>query len=123
MTPEKVTKTTFNTASKMTSREAHLMSRAEKAIERLGARHQANQAGQVAKRFGELVRSDRPMPSLKPQGVVEDRRGWLMRVAQYQIKQEHGARLDRVRDVAKAMSKGQPNQQTNRKRGGDELGR
>ncbi len=123
MTSEKTPKSPFNTASKMTAREASLMARAEKAIERLGDRHEANQAGQVAKRFGELVRSDRPTPSLKPQGAIEDRRGWLMRVAQYQIKREHGARLDKVRDVAKAMSKAPPDQKANRKRGRDELGR
>jgi hypothetical protein len=127
MSTERTTKAPFNTASKMTAREASLNARADKAIERLGARHEANQTQQVAKRFENLVRSDRPVPSLKPHGAIEDRRGWHMRVAQYQIKREHGARLNKVRDVAKAMSQSTPvrqqNKQQNTKRGRDDLGR
>ncbi len=96
---------------------------AQKAVERLGARHGANQAQQVAKRFEKLMRSDRPAPSPKPQGAIEDRKGWLMRSAQYQIKREHGARLNKVRDVAKAMSKTTPDRQQNKQRGRDDLGR
>ncbi len=123
MSTERTTKAPFNTASKMTAREASLNARAEKAIERLGARHEANQAQQVAKRFEKLMRSDRPAPSLKPHGAIEDRKGWLMRSAQYQIKREHGARLNKVRDVAKAMSRNTPGQQQNKQRGPDTLGR
>jgi hypothetical protein len=123
MSTEKTTKTPFNAASKMTAREASLNARADKAIARLGARHEANQTQQVAKRFEKLVRSDRPAPTLKPHGAPEDRRGWLMRSAQYQIKREHGARLNRVRDVAKAMSKTTPNRQQNKQRGLETLER
>ncbi len=123
MSTERTTKAPFNSASKMTAREASLNARAEKAIERLGARHEANQAQQVAKRFEKLMRSDRPAPSLKPQGAIEDRKGWLMRSAQYQIKREHGARLNKVRDVAKAMSKTTPSRQHDKQRGRDTLGR
>ncbi len=123
MSTERTTKAPFNSASKMTAREASLNARAEKAIERLGARHEANQAQQVAKRFEKLMRSDRPAPSLKPQGAIEDRKGWLMRSAQYQIKREHSARLNKVRDVAKAMSRNTPGQQQNKQSGRDTLGR
>jgi hypothetical protein len=123
MSTERTTKAPFNTASKMTVREASLNARADKAIQRLGARHEATQTQQVAKRFEKLVRSDRPAPTLKPQGAPEDRRGWLMRSAQYQIKREHGARLNKVRDVAKAMSKTIPDKQSTKQRGHDGLGR
>ena len=123
MSTERTTKTPFNTASKMTAREASLNARVDKAIERLGARHEPNQAQQVAKRFEKLMRSDRPAPSLKPQGAIEDRKGWLMRSAQYQIKREHGARLNKVRDVAKAMSKTTPSRQHDKQRGRDTLER
>jgi hypothetical protein len=123
MSTERTTKAPFNSASKMTAREASLNARAEKAIERLGARHEANQAQQVAKRFEKLMRSERPAPSLKPQGAIEDRKGWLMRSAQYQIKREHIARLNKVRDVAKAMSKTTPSRQHDKQRGRDTLGR
>ncbi|OYU76335.1 MAG: hypothetical protein CFE32_10625 [Alphaproteobacteria bacterium PA3] len=123
MSTERTTKAPFNTASKMTAREASLNARAEKAIERLGARHKANQAQQVAKRFEKLSRSDRPAPSLKPHGAIDDRRGWNMRSAQYQIKREHAVRILKVRDVAKAMSKTTPNRQQSKQRGRDDLGR
>jgi hypothetical protein len=107
----------------MTAREATINTRADKAIERLGARHEANRTQQVAKRFEKLVRSDRPAPTLKPHGIIEDRRGWLMRSAQYQIKREHGARTNKVRDVAKAMSKDTQGRQPNKQRGRDTLER
>jgi hypothetical protein len=123
MSTEKTTKTPFNTASKMTAREASLNARADKAIARLGARHEANQTQQVAKRFEKLVRSDRPAPTLKPHGAIEDRRGWLMRSAQYQIKREHAARIGKVRSVAKVMSKTTPAKTQNQHRARDELGR
>ncbi len=123
MSTERTTKAPFNSASKMTAREASLNARAEKAIERLGARHAANQVQQVAKRFEKLMRSDRPAPSLKPQGAIEDRKGWLMRSAQYQIKREHAGRIAKVRDVAKAMARNTPGQQQNKQRGRDTLGR
>jgi NADH:ubiquinone oxidoreductase subunit E len=123
MSTERTTKAPFNSASKMTAREASLNARADKAIERLGARHEANQAQQVAKRFEKLMRSDRPAPSLKPHGAIEDRKGWLMRSALYQIKREHGARLNKVRDVAKAMSRNTPGQQQDKQRGRDTLAR
>jgi hypothetical protein len=123
MSTEKTTRPSFKTASKMTAREASLNARAEKVIARLGARHEANQTQQVAKRFEKLMRSDRPAPSLKPHGAIEDRKGWLMRSAQYQIKREHGARLNKVRDVAKAMSKTTPNRQHEKQRGRNDLGR
>jgi hypothetical protein len=127
MSTEKTTRPSFNTASKMTAREASFNARADKAIARLGARHEANQTQQVAKRFEKLVRSDRPAPTLKPQGAPEDRRGWLMRSAQYQIKREHAVRINKVRDMAKAMSQNTPDKQNGRqqnpKRGRDDLGR
>lgn len=107
----------------MTVREATITARADKAIERLGARHEANRTQQVAKRFEKLVRSDRPAPTLKLHGMIEDRRGWLMRSAQYQIKRGHGARLNKVRDGAKAMSKDTPNRQPAKQRGSDSLER
>jgi hypothetical protein len=123
MTRENHPRQGFNAASKMTAHASRIQARAEKAIERLGARHEANQAQQVAKRFEKLMRSDRPMPTLKPHGMVEDRRGWLMRSAQYQIKREHAARIGKVRTVAKAMSKTTPDRQQSNQRARETLGR
>ncbi len=107
----------------MTAHEATINTRADKAIERLGARHEANRTQQVAKRFEKLVRSDRPAPTLKPHGMVEDRQGWLMRSAQHQIKREHASRINKVRDVAKSMSKTTLDRQQNKQHGRDGLER
>jgi hypothetical protein len=123
MTTEKNTTKGFNNASTMTTREISLKARAEKAVERLGARHEANQAQQVAKRFDKLTRNDGHAPELKPSWATNDRRAWQMRAAKYQVAREHLARISKVRDVAKAMSKTTPDRQQNPKRGRDDLGR
>ena len=103
MTTEKNTTKGFNTASTMTTREATLRARAEKAVERLGARPEANQAQQVAKRFDKLTRNDGHAPELKPSWATNDRRAWQMRAAKYQVAREHSARLSKVRNTAERM--------------------
>jgi uncharacterized protein YqjF (DUF2071 family) len=123
MTTEKNTTKGFNTASTMTTREATLRARAQKAVERLGARHEANQAQQVAKRFDKLTRNDGHAPELKPSWATNDRRAWQMRAAKYQVAREHLARISKVRDVAKAMSKTTPDRQQSKQRGHNDLGR
>jgi hypothetical protein len=46
-----------------------------------------------------------------------------MRSAQYQIKREHASRINKVRDVAKSMSKTTLDQQQNKQHGRDSLER
>jgi hypothetical protein len=116
MTTEKNTTKGFNTASTMTTREVTLRARAEKAVERLGARHEANQAQQVAKRFDKLTRNDGHAPELKPSWATNDRRAWQMRAAKYQVAREHSARIGKVRDVAKAISQTTPTKTQNKHR-------
>jgi uncharacterized protein YqjF (DUF2071 family) len=123
MTTEKNTTGKFNSVSTMTTRDANLRARAEKAVERLGARHEANQAQQVAKRFDKLTRNDGHAPELKPSWATNDKRAWQMRAAKYQVAREHLARISKVRDVAKAMSKTTPDRQQNKQSGRNDLGR
>jgi hypothetical protein len=86
------------------------------AVERLGARHEANQAQQVAKRFDKLTRNDGHAPELKPSWATNDRHVWQMRAAKYQVAREHSARIGKVRSVAKAMSKSTPTKTPNQQR-------
>lgn len=90
------------------SNAAHaIFARADKAVERLSARHEANEARLVAQRFVKLLTSDAHAPVLKPspsfagQGI--DKKAWLMRAARYQIAREFEGRIARVRAVAKRM--------------------
>lgn len=101
------TKRSFNQASTQSAQEAAIRARSEKAKVRLGARHEANQAQQVAKRVLKLSRSDRPTPSLKPSWAVEDRQAWLTRAAKYQVRTEHHARIGKIQKVADRMISGQ----------------
>ncbi len=113
----------FNAASKMTAQTSNIHARADKAIERLSARHEANEARHVNTRFAKLLRQDTPAPTLKPSWAIDDRRSWLMRAAKYQIAREHSAHITKVRAVANAMTKTPSQRQQSQQRGRDGLGR
>ncbi|NJS14844.1 MAG: hypothetical protein HC788_09810 [Sphingopyxis sp.] len=93
----------FNAANNKTASELVIRDRAAKAVERLSARHEANEARLVAQRFTKLLKADRNEPALKPSWAVDDKRSWLHRAAKYQVAREFEKRIDRVNKVADRM--------------------
>jgi hypothetical protein len=106
MTDHRSAKPAFSASASMSAREIAIRTRAEKAIERLSARHEAGEARLVATRFQKLLLSDNAQPALRPGWASEDRQTWLMRAAKYQIAREHQARLQTVRESAERMIAG-----------------
>ena len=83
--------------------EVIIRDRAAKAVERLSARHQANEAALIAERFAKLWRADQLEPALKPPWATDNKRGWLYSAARYQVAHDFKKRIGRVNKVADRM--------------------
>lgn len=111
MTAERMTRTgspravtpAFNAANSKTGSALVIRDRAAKAVERLSARHRANEAALVAERFAKLWRADRYEPAPKPSWATDNKRGWMYSAARYQVASEFKKRLARVHKVADRM--------------------
>jgi hypothetical protein len=101
--------------------EVIIRHRAAKAVERLTARHQANEAALIAERFAKLWRADQLEPALKPPWATDNKRGWLYSAARYQVAHEFKKRIGRVNKVADRMIEGINGK--SKERGRDTLGR
>ena len=93
----------FNAANSKTASELVIRDRAAKAVERLSARFDANEARLVAQRFTKLLKADRNEPALKPSWAQDDKRSWLHRAAKYQVAREFEKRIERVHKTADRM--------------------
>ena len=100
-----MTKDSFNKAATTTAAATRMNERLQGALERLSARHKANEAGQVARVLDRLHRAgDRAEPALRPAGAPSERNpAWLRRAAHYEVKRAHQVRLDKVMFVANQM--------------------
>lgn len=101
--------------------EVIIRERAAKAVERLSARHQANEAALIAERFAKLWRADQHEPALKPPWATDNKRGWLYSAARYQVAHDFKKRIGRVNKVADRMI--ETINGKNKERGRDTLGR
>ncbi|MCZ8195723.1 MAG: hypothetical protein O9253_01505 [Aquidulcibacter sp.] len=101
--------------------EVIIRERAAKAVERLSARHQANEAALIAERFAKLWRADQHQPALKPPWATDNKRGWLYSAARYQVAHDFKKRIGRVNKVADRMIEAINGK--SKERGRDTLGR
>lgn len=83
--------------------EVVIRDRAAKAVERLSARHKANEDALVAEKFAKLWRADRHEPALKPAWATDNKRGWLYSAARHQVANDFKKRINRVHKVADRM--------------------
>lgn len=97
----------FNDASKQSAREAAVKARADEAIRRMAKSFERNEPHLVDRRHAELLAKQAAMPELKPSFAAEDPISRTRKVAKYQVKQEHRARILKIKTVAdKMMGKG-----------------
>jgi hypothetical protein len=105
--PPRAAAPAFNGAVSKTASELVIRERTAKAVERLRARHEANEAALVAARFKSLFQADRMDRAFKPapafSGLKEDKRGWAMKIARYEVARDFKNRIARVNKVAERM--------------------
>jgi len=70
------------------------------------AHFEKHRASWVAARYGDLLRTDSPAPSLKPEGSRSDRTAHLLRTANHLVDRKQQARLNRIKSVESQMRKG-----------------
>lgn len=77
-------------------RSESLVERKVRLIEKAEAHFDKHRDRWVASRYGMLLRKEAPAPSLKPQGVAEDRTGRIMRAACHLADRKQAARIKTI---------------------------
>lgn len=93
----------FNDVSKQSAKEAAIKARADEAIRRMAKSFERNEPHLVDRRHAELLAKQAAMPELKPSFAAEDPISRIRNVAKYQVKQEHRARIVKIKTVADRM--------------------
>lgn len=93
----------FNKASAQTAREAQIKERVAQAMGRMAERFEKNEKQLVDRRYAELLAKQAAIPEFKPSFATDDPAKRLRKMAKYQVKHEHQARLSKIARAGERM--------------------
>lgn len=93
----------FNKASAQSAREAQIKERVAQAMSRMAERFEKNEKQLVDRRYAELLAKQAAIPEFKPSFAADDPAKRLRKMAKYQVKHEHQARLSKIARAGERM--------------------
>jgi hypothetical protein len=93
----------FNKASAQSARDAQIKERVAQAMSRMAERFERNEKQLVDRRYAELLAKQAAIPEFKPSFAADDPVKRLRKMAKYQVRHEHQARLSKIARAGNRM--------------------
>jgi hypothetical protein len=93
----------FNKASAQSARDAQIKERVAQAMSRMAERFERNEKQLVDRRYAELLAKQAAIPEFKPSFAADDPVKRLRKMARYQVRHEHQARLSKIARAGNQM--------------------
>jgi len=93
----------FNKASAQSARDAQIKERVAQVMSRMAERFEKNEKQLVDRRYAELLAKQAAIPEFKPSFAADDPAKRLRKMAKYQVRHEHQARLSKIARAGNRM--------------------